>query len=324
MSLDDKDDALHDCIYGGPNPVEVIEERLATAGIAFPVMTSVRYEADFVNDWAGWAFRPGDGLVYQTAAARPGRGDEWRLARDPLEWQWSLQQCIVELRRRNLPATGIDTRPEAEARFRQLALQHCQTARPPWREAVTCWSDVVLRQTDRKIHDTQRAFLRFLLDASVPLDTIGVVGHRFHHAMQQLLASFSPSALIHWLMQGLEIAQEQLVRQNRRLDEPMRRALAYVQAHLAESLSLENVAGAIPMSSAAFSRKFKSVMGQTYTDYIQAVRLERAIPLLLRTNRTVLDIALDCGFGSVEQFHRVFKQRMGVTPLAYRHGRVTA
>lgn len=321
MSFNDYSEALHDCIYGGPIPEDALQACLAQAGLGFPVQTTVVPDTNTAARLDCWDFRPGDGLIYRTAARKGALGKDWREARDAVEWQRSLQLRILELRRRAL-ATAQPVNAEDEARLRQLALHHCQALLPDWREAVDYWADAVIQRTQKKIHDAHRACLAFLLEAAEPLPTIGFAGSRYHHAMQQLLASFTAEGIRHWLLQGLEIVGEQLAGDRGRLDTSMRRALCYIEQRLAEPLSLDAVAVAVGMSPAAFSRKFKASLGQTFTSYVQALRLEQAIPMLLHSDRSVLDVALDAGFGSVEQFHRVFKAQLGLTPLAYRKGRM--
>ena len=321
MSSNDKNSELHDCIYGGPLPVEQLVSRLAEAGIDFPVLTTVIRESDSEPNWESWDFRPGDGWVYRTLPYRPAMGETHRRAGSPREWQRSLQDRLIELRLAHVPGNAHLHDPQQEARARQLALFQFNHSLPNWRDALTCWEEAVLLRTQTKIHDTHRAYLGFLLEAATPLPTIGLAGHRFHNTMQQMLSTFTLDGLGECLRHGLEIVQEQLVQQNRRLDTTIRKALEYVHRNLTEPISINDLAESVGMTPAAFSRKFKIAMNQTFTVYLQSMRIERAIPLLLGTNRTVLEVALDSGFGSVEQFHRVFKSRFGVTPLNYRLGK---
>lgn len=314
MSFND----IHDAIYGGPLPLPELEAALAAHGLRWPVRVAVDLEtAD--DRSAKWVFRPGDGLIYLTHYGR-GRLEGWRMAESPNQWPVAMQDCILELRAKTLRGEA-DVSPEQADQLRQLAMRQFQDGRADWESAVRVWADATLRRTHRKIHDAQRAFLAFALEAGVPLETIGLVGHRHHHALQGLLGAFTGEALTNWLLEALGIVREQLDRESRQLDPALRRALAFMEAHLAEPISLTDVAKAVAMAPAAFSRKFKAGLGETYTEHLQGLRLERATTLLLRTQRTVLAIALDCGFGSVEQFHRVFKQRLGMTPLAWRRGR---
>lgn len=98
----------------------------------------------------------------------------------------------------------------------------------------------------------------------------------------------------------------------------MNRAIDHVLAHLGEPLRLEEVAAVACFSSFHFHRVFRSLVGETLTDFITRVRLERALRILAHDRRANLtQIALDCGFGSSSNFTRVFKQRYGVAPSRF-------
>jgi AraC-like DNA-binding protein len=82
--------------------------------------------------------------------------------------------------------------------------------------------------------------------------------------------------------------------------------------------TLEAMANLIGMSKFYFTRFFRKYTGQTFHNYISAFRINHAKKYLLESNRTIMDIALDCGFGSKETFNRLFKQYTGVAPSLYR------
>jgi AraC-like DNA-binding protein len=65
-------------------------------------------------------------------------------------------------------------------------------------------------------------------------------------------------------------------------------------------------------------RKLKPLIGLSPSQYLRALRLARAKRLLSTTDRTIYDIALDCGFNELSYFSRVFKKEAGQSPTAYR------
>lgn len=82
---------------------------------------------------------------------------------------------------------------------------------------------------------------------------------------------------------------------------------------------LEDLAAEAGLSPARLSRLFKQQMGVPLAQFRNQQRLERFFGLYGRGHRTnMLGAALRAGFGSYPQFHRVFKQLMGVSPAAYR------
>ncbi|EAQ82319.1 AraC family transcriptional regulator [Blastopirellula marina] len=91
-----------------------------------------------------------------------------------------------------------------------------------------------------------------------------------------------------------------------------------IQHHLDEDLSLEHLAAAADYSPCHFHRIFRGIVGESADDYVRRLRMERAAQSLRYRRRSVLDIALDAGYGSHEAFTRAFVRTFGVTPSDYQ------
>ena len=96
------------------------------------------------------------------------------------------------------------------------------------------------------------------------------------------------------------------------------RAKEYVEAHLEEHLSNEQIAKALFLNGDYLSRVFRKETGTTLAEYISQRRIERAKELLLTTAIPVSEIALTVGFSSFSYFTKVFKKRTGMEPLKFR------
>ncbi len=72
------------------------------------------------------------------------------------------------------------------------------------------------------------------------------------------------------------------------------------------------------VSRAHLSRSLKLSHGLTPTQFVNRLRLERAALLLTTTTEEIGSIAADCGFGTLSYFYRLFEQRFGRSPRAYR------
>ena len=94
--------------------------------------------------------------------------------------------------------------------------------------------------------------------------------------------------------------------------------MTYINNHYREELSLEDVARFAGFSRYYFSRSFKRQTGYSFKDYLFQKRLQVAMDLLSRTNRSMRDVAIESGFGSVATFNRVFREKKGCTPTQYR------
>jgi AraC-like DNA-binding protein len=88
----------------------------------------------------------------------------------------------------------------------------------------------------------------------------------------------------------------------------------------AEPLDIRAVAAVACVSEAHFIRTFRAVFGETPHRYLQRRRVERSMFLLRETDRSVTDICLDVGFGSLGTFSRTFREIVGETPSNYRLG----
>ncbi|NGZ77240.1 AraC family transcriptional regulator [Saccharibacillus alkalitolerans] len=98
----------------------------------------------------------------------------------------------------------------------------------------------------------------------------------------------------------------------------MQELLEYLEQHCALPLTLQDGANRARMSVFHFSRFFKNVTGMNYNTYLNELRVRRAEELIVGTDNRLLDIALDCGFGNVRTFNRVFRQLRGCTPSELR------
>ena len=95
-------------------------------------------------------------------------------------------------------------------------------------------------------------------------------------------------------------------------------AMGYINSHFREELSLDDVAEFAGFSRYYFSRSFKKQTGYSFKDYLCQKRLQVAMDLLIRSNCSMRDVAIESGFGSVATFNRVFREKKGCTPTQYR------
>jgi len=94
--------------------------------------------------------------------------------------------------------------------------------------------------------------------------------------------------------------------------------LVHIQANLDEDLSLATLSRIANLSPSHFHRVFNAGIGETPSQYVARLRLERGAFRLQVQNANILRIALDCGFNSHETFTRAFQRAFGKSPAAYR------
>ncbi len=95
-------------------------------------------------------------------------------------------------------------------------------------------------------------------------------------------------------------------------------ALEYLQSHLSDPDALQKVSQRLHVSPRQCQRLFRVAMGCSPSEYLTELRLRRAATLLVSTNLSVSEIALEVGYLSLSHFSRVFRERFGKTPRAFR------
>jgi AraC family transcriptional regulator len=98
----------------------------------------------------------------------------------------------------------------------------------------------------------------------------------------------------------------------------LRQVLDYVHDALDQDIKLADLAALLNMSQFHFSHQFKQAIGTSPYQYLLQQRVERAKQLLQQTERSIIDIALACGFNSHSHLSKQFRQLTGTTPRQYR------
>jgi AraC-like DNA-binding protein len=119
-----------------------------------------------------------------------------------------------------------------------------------------------------------------------------------------------------------EIAPQTLIRRNynRRI---LEKVLSYINNNYNDpDVSLDRAAKVASLSKFYFTRFFKGQTGQTFHNYLNRLRINRAKKYLVETDRTITDISFLCGFSSFNTFNRLFRLYNGITPTGYRTGKI--
>ncbi|GMK38690.1 hypothetical protein PCCS19_17440 [Paenibacillus sp. CCS19] len=121
----------------------------------------------------------------------------------------------------------------------------------------------------------------------------------------------------HWLERLLEHAEAmaRLQRQERSVIADM---IDYIERHLQEDLSLQQLAARFFLSREYVSRRFRQETGVTLSEYVERHRMEHATKLLANRTYKVADIAELVGYTDEKYFSKVFKKHTGLSPQQYR------
>lgn len=93
----------------------------------------------------------------------------------------------------------------------------------------------------------------------------------------------------------------------------------YIFENFRKEISLNDVAAIANMNRQAFCRYFKSRTQKTFVAFLNEVRVSHACRLLTESNQPVADLAYDCGFNSITNFNRIFKEIKGRSPRQFRN-----
>lgn len=99
--------------------------------------------------------------------------------------------------------------------------------------------------------------------------------------------------------------------------EKIRNVLSYIEDHYAEPLSIEELSSLCYFSQYHFMRFFKRHVGMTCVEYINNLRLEKALEQFEQGNTSILDVSLSVGFSNLSYFHRAFLKKYHLTPKTY-------
>ena len=93
---------------------------------------------------------------------------------------------------------------------------------------------------------------------------------------------------------------------------------SYLDSHYDQAITLEHLAEICHGSPYHLQRTFKRVVGLSPVEYLQQIRMERAVFDLINTDQSVSDISLNVGMSNVPYFITLFKKKTGYTPKEYR------
>jgi len=98
----------------------------------------------------------------------------------------------------------------------------------------------------------------------------------------------------------------------------VRSIIKYTEDNYDKKITLEEIGDLVGMSASAVSRFFKKRTGHNYWTFLVNYRLECAQRLLTGSDKNISEIAYSCGFNSLSNFNKVFRDQNSITPKEYR------
>jgi AraC-like DNA-binding protein/ligand-binding sensor protein len=129
----------------------------------------------------------------------------------------------------------------------------------------------------------------------------------------------SEEELCAWVVKMLENAMDAISTHHKYpISALISSAVTYIQEHLDEELTRDMVSECTGLSATHFSRLLKQTYGHSFTDFVLFLRIERAREMLVRTEKSIVQICMECGFNDQSYFTRAFQKRTGRPPGEYR------
>ncbi len=104
----------------------------------------------------------------------------------------------------------------------------------------------------------------------------------------------------------------------------IRKVTSYVEAHLDRPIRNEDLAALVRLNPSHFGRAFRNSLGEPPHEYVIRRRVERAQGLMLSSDASLSDIALNCGLADQSHLTRLFRRFVGESPRAWRRARISA
>lgn len=140
-----------------------------------------------------------------------------------------------------------------------------------------------------------------------------------HNFLNELNNINNVEDLCYWLVKVLDRFTENVFSTNLTKNAYIiKKAISYINENYKMDVTLDMVANLIHMNSSYFSTLFKKEVGQSFSAYLNKVRIERSKQLLKNSDFSVLDIALQVGFEDQSYFTKVFKSITKMTPKEFK------
>jgi AraC family transcriptional regulator len=104
----------------------------------------------------------------------------------------------------------------------------------------------------------------------------------------------------------------------------VRKVICHIEAHLDRTIRNEDLAALVRLNPSHFGRAFRNSFGEPPHEYVIRRRVERAQGLMLSTDASLSEIALDCGLADQSHLTRLFRRIVGESPRVWRRARISA
>lgn len=171
---------------------------------------------------------------------------------------------------------------------------------------------------DREPRELELRDRTYIQDPSLAAVCRGLLATDWDAPAARLAASSAAEAILHHLLAENTGRPRRPAALGGLAPAVRRRVRDYIDAHLADALTLDTLAGVAALSTYHFARMFRTSFGEPPHTWVLGRRLAHARTLLAATPDDLASVAQACGFGNASHLSRAFLQATGVTPGQYR------
>jgi len=123
--------------------------------------------------------------------------------------------------------------------------------------------------------------------------------------------------LTHWLVKVLENYIDEVAK-TKYVKNRMKSIIDYVYENYKNNIRLEEISFKANLSPSHFAHEFKKETGMSFISFVNDIKLKKSTEILISTNLSIIEIAIELGFTDQSYFIRKFKSKYGITPFEYR------
>ena len=156
----------------------------------------------------------------------------------------------------------------------------------------------------------------FFIIKTANLDELSIVGS-YEGIYKMLFQQSTMEKSLKWLEDtSIAIINQLSIKRNRHTH-LVQQVLSYVESHYHEPLSLKTISYELNISAPYLGKLFSDELGETFTTWLNRLRVEKAIELMKTTDLSIREIALKTGYVNSNYFYKLFKKYMKVSPGEY-------